>query len=304
VSEGAGMTRKVTDFYKLLETARAEGWHVFAVDTNLDTTKDTTLHAVLAVFAQREYETKRDGMDASRRNAVENHGVHGGDTPPLGFAFTSRGTDKRGHVQRGPLVPTKDAARVLAGFTCYAEGGSWREVVSAFGIKSHGNARAILENRVYIGEARSGEFVKPGAHKPIIPEALFARCARRLQRGSEAGAPTRGNERALLSGILVCGCGCGHAMTLDRSVGSYRCKAIGSTGHASVQAELVEPVVLAEAQARHAAHHPVFMLGRKHRLGNPARAGGCSRSGGGSSRGDQGIGESLGSPAGGGADGS
>jgi DNA invertase Pin-like site-specific DNA recombinase len=259
------LTRRRWHWEELVDEMDRNGWTVVPLDfpaLDLSTSMGRMMAGIQVDMAEAEYRDKLAGMNASRRNAVEKHGVHGGDTAPLGYTFTSRGTTKLGKNQRGPLVPTKDAARVLAGFTCYADGGSWREVVAAFGIKSHGNARAILENRVYLGEARSGEFVKPGAHPALVSEALFARCARRLQRGAQAGAPTRGNERALLSGVLFCGCGCGHALTLDRSVGSYRCKAVGSTGHASVQAELVEPVVLAEAQARHAAHHPVFMLGR------------------------------------------
>src|SRR5712691_2618929 len=39
------LTRRTRDFCNLLELAEEQGWHVFAVDTGLDTTKaDSTLH--------------------------------------------------------------------------------------------------------------------------------------------------------------------------------------------------------------------------------------------------------------------
>ena len=44
------LTRRTRDFCDLLERAENQGWHVFAVDTYLDTTKDSTLHEVLADF--------------------------------------------------------------------------------------------------------------------------------------------------------------------------------------------------------------------------------------------------------------
>jgi DNA invertase Pin-like site-specific DNA recombinase len=255
------LTRRVVDFYRLLDLAKAQGWHVFAVDTNLDTTKDSTLHAILAVFAQREYEEKRDRFDSARQNAVLGHGVHGGDKAPLGYSWTTRGHDKKGNPQRGPLTPNADAARIVAAFEARAEGQSWSEVVRLLGVKSQGHATAIISNRVYLGEARSGDYVKEGAHPALVSEELFRRVERRLATGARAQA-TIGHDQALLARVLRCG-SCLYSLVLDRSVGSYRCKNIGCTSRASVQAQRIEPVVVGIALGWHEAQSPEYLRTRE-----------------------------------------
>jgi site-specific DNA recombinase len=251
------LTRKVTHFYELLERARAQGWHVFAVDTNLDTTKDATLHAVLAVFAQREYEEKRDRFDAARQNAVLTHGIHGGDSAPLGYSFTVRGQDKKGNAQRGPLAPNADAARVLAAFEARVEGQSLADIARLLGLASKSAARKTLTNRVYLGEAKSGEFVKAGAHEGIVSPGLFARVQRTFER--KPAYRVIGRDDSLLARVLRCGT-CGHALVLDRSIGSYRCKYLTCTKRTAIRAQLVEGYVFHRALAWHATLNPMYEL--------------------------------------------
>lgn len=260
------LTRRVTDFYRLLELAKAQGWHVFAVDTNLDTTKDATLHAILAVFAQREYEEKRERFDAARQNAVLQHGVHGGADAPLGYSYTVRGHDKKGNPQRGPLEPNGDAPRVVQAFEARAEGTSWSEVARILGVGSQGSASALLANRVYLGEARSGEFVKPGAHPALVSESLFAR----VQHSKKRPAHKRvGRDDSLLARVLRCGT-CGYALVHDRSIGSYRCKTLGCTARACIQAKAVEGYVFHQALAWHAVLNPMYEVVENEEI--PARA--------------------------------
>jgi len=255
------LTRKVVDFYRLLDMAREQGWHVFAVDTNLDTTKDSTLHAILAVFAQREYEEKRDRFDAARSNAVLGHGVHGGSGAPLGYGWTVRGYAKKGNRQRGPLAPNADADRVVAAFEAFADDAPWSEVVGILGLKSQGSAKNVMVNRVYLGEARSGEFVKEGAHPALVEVDLFRRVERRLAKGVK-GVATVARENSPLSRVLRCGT-CLGSLTIDRSVGFYRCKNLSCARKVGISAAAIEPVALADAVGWHRAQSADYIRTRE-----------------------------------------
>jgi DNA invertase Pin-like site-specific DNA recombinase len=248
------ITRRTRDFCNLLELAEEQGWHMFAVDTGLDTTKDSTLHKVLAVFAEREYLDKRERFRDARRNALMEHGVHLGNTP--GYTHTIRGYDKSGKALRGPLAPNADAPKIRAAFELVAgdEPWTWRQVIEILGATSQGKARNILRNRTYLGEA-SGEGVKPGAHPAIVSEELFARVQRKLdrKRADNPASGTRGGPPALLAKLLHCS-GCGHALTPDKSIAGYRCKrkSIGlCTQGVSIRSAKVEPFILAEALRCH-----------------------------------------------------
>lgn len=247
------LTRRTRDFCDLLERAEKQGWHVFAVDTNLDTTKDSTLHKVLAVFAEREYRDKRERFDDARKNAVLVHGVHGGDVAPVGYDWTVRGHDKKGQPQRGPLTPNGDAERVRRAFEAKAGGASWSEVARILGAKSKGATAKVISNRVYLGEARSGDYVKPDAHPALVPEQVF----RRANRRKPQALTTRdsGSDWALLSKVLRCGT-CLHTLTPDDSLAraGYRCKNVCCPKpKVFVPADAIHPVVLYEAFKAHAA---------------------------------------------------
>ena len=49
------------------------------------------------------------------------------------------------------------------------------------GAKTKGGALKLLKNRVYLGEAKSGDYVKPGAHPALVSKELFERVQRKLQ---------------------------------------------------------------------------------------------------------------------------
>ena len=105
-----------------------------------------------------------------------------------------------------------------------------------------------MKNRVYLGEARSGDFVKEGAHDPLVTPALWKRIQRRLQKGSYVD-PNR--ERAILAGVCRCAT-CGGTLTQDstRRNGKvypfYRCKSQARcTAKATIGRDKLEGHVIA-----------------------------------------------------------
>ena len=107
----------------------------------------------------------------------------------------------------------------------------------------------MISNRVYVGEARSGQNVKPNAHPAIVSEAEWqaAQSARSL-------APARSTDGALLAGLLRCA-GCRYVIKPDsmpdrdgERLRLYRCRGEHAAGRcpakASVLGRVIEPYVV------------------------------------------------------------
>src|SRR6266508_528609 len=89
------------------------------------------------------------------------------------------GRTRGGTAQRGPLIPNADGPKVRAAFEAKAEGASWSQVAQILEAKSKGATAKVISNRVYLGEARSGKFVRPNAHPALVDDVLFRRANRR-----------------------------------------------------------------------------------------------------------------------------
>jgi DNA invertase Pin-like site-specific DNA recombinase len=268
VAKFSRVTRRRADWEQLLALMNDQGWTIKSADFDVDLSDKggRLIAGIIIDFLGFEYEERRDSYDDARRNAVLTHGVHGGTTPPLGYEFTVRGKDRTGASQRGPLKPNKDAKRVLAAFKARASDDprerAWSNVLRILGIRSQGNAVAIIANRVYLGEARSGEYAKPNAHPAILKgpegEALFRRANRRR---TERSVSYRDREGALLGGKIVRCATCGYSMSLNRDPRGhyYRCQTISCTERASVLAATIEPYVFLHALAWHATLGPMHI---------------------------------------------
>jgi DNA invertase Pin-like site-specific DNA recombinase len=259
VAKLSRVTRR-RDWEYLIETMKEQGWTIKSADFDVDLSDKggRLIAGVLIDFLGFEYEEKRDSFDEARRNAVLKHGLHGGDVAPLGYDWTVRGRAKRGNPQRGPLTPNADAPRVRAAFEAKAEGASWSQVAKILDAKSKGATAKVISNRVYLGEARSGEFVKPNAHPALVDNVFFRRANRRKTERSVAYGEREG---ALLGGkILRCGT-CGRSLTRDvsRGIEHYRCKNLTCTARTSIQAKAIEPYVFLHALAWHAALNPMHI---------------------------------------------
>jgi len=219
-------------------------------ESSLDTSTSFgrfAMHMMLAM-AELELERIREGWDAARANAVA-RGVHVASRTPTGY---DRDASKR-------LAPNHDAPMVTELFRRKARGDSWNElaavlegagVMTPYGSASWtaGSMKSILENRVYLGEARSGEHVLAAAHEPLTDEVTW-RSAQRVKQ-----TPSSRKGASLLAGILRCA-GCRYAMKPSRMTDRhgerlmmYSCRGKKAGGKCptptTVLAHLIEPYVV------------------------------------------------------------
>lgn len=246
-------SRSVSDTAQALKRIREADGAFLSAEDGFDTSTPIgrfAMHMMIAM-AELEWERRRESWQIARSEAVS-RGVHVSSMPPAGY---DRGPD-------GRLVPNQDAEAVTEVFRAKAKGSSWTELgkilEDAGAVTNRGavfwtprTLQNILSNRVYLGEARSGEFVNPDGHEPLIDEATWQLAQFREVRNSPA------NGESLLTGILRCA-GCRYTMTPDRMVlksgpnkGTkariYRCRGKRSSGRcqapASVMARVIEPHV-------------------------------------------------------------
>lgn len=130
-------------------------------------------------------------------------------------------TGYRRDPQTRRLVPDERAPDVVAAFTAAAAGESRVQISRDLGMTTSG-VRALLRNRVYLGELRVGQHINPGAHPAIVDADLFDA----VQAVLEAAArPARSDlPPALLRGLVRCAA-CGHVMTRrkNRDEVNYAC---------------------------------------------------------------------------------
>ena len=131
-----------------------------------------------------------------------------------------KGPDKVLRVDT-PLVPIiRRAFELRAG----PPAASWA-VVKAY-LAEHGitrgeaGVRAMLLNRVYLGELHFGDHENLTAHPPIIDPDLFELVGRTCTTG---GRPAKSPHLLARLGVLYCGT-CGSAMIVNTSANHYRCQ--------------------------------------------------------------------------------
>jgi DNA invertase Pin-like site-specific DNA recombinase len=235
----------------VVEEIHDAGGELAAVDLGIDPTTPfgefaTTLMLSLARMQRRQI---GDTWKEAQRRAVE-RGVHVASRAPTGYR---RRKDRR-------LEPHPDhSSHIGEIFRMKADGASWKDMalyLRAHNVESpygttHWQPRAlshVIENRAYLGEARSGEFVKVGAHPELVDEKTFK--AAQEAKGQRSINSMGG---ALLAGILRCD-GCGYVLKADQmrsrkgdKLRLYRCRTERSSGRcpapASVLGSVVEPFI-------------------------------------------------------------
>lgn len=248
-------SRSVRDAAVALQRIEDANGAFISAEDSMDTTTPMgrfALHMMLAI-AELEWERRREGWETARKAAVE-RGVHIASRAPTGY--------HRG--ESGRLVPNQHAEKVRRCFQAKADGASWRELSKLMnGVPSpYGSTEwpdrslaHLLSNRAYLGEARSGEFVNPDAHEPIVDELTF----KKAQAVPQAASPRHG--KSLLTGLLRCA-GCRYSMRPDsmkpkfedERVRSYRCRGRRAQGvcsaPSSTLARVIEPFIVEQALAR------------------------------------------------------
>lgn len=206
--------RNVREQLRVWDLVEQAGGSIIVVQEGFDTNTAAGRfqRTVMLGVAEMELDLHRERFDQLRAWATQ-AGVWQRRQTPLGY---SRDPDTRG------LVPDDDADKVRDAFLARAGGATVVSIADRLGMTTSG-VRALLKNRVYLGELRVGEHVNPTAHQPIVDAALF----HSVQTATSARAPRSGRDVALLAGLVRCQ-SCGHAMT--RSGNNYGCVTRHSAG--------------------------------------------------------------------------
>jgi site-specific DNA recombinase len=202
--DALGAIRRLTD----------AGARLVSVEDNFDGSTPMGRFAIgiLTLIAELELERIKENWTAAVSGAIE-RGVHISARPPTGYV-----RDEKGRlIREGPA-----AGAVGELFRRRAGGASFRSLASWLdeqGIRpptgnphwSTSGVRQLLQNPVYLGQARSGQYVLEGAHESLVSRADFdaAQATRTLLKardGSIAG-------KALLGGLIRCA-GCGHTLKI------------------------------------------------------------------------------------------
>src|SRR3954447_21713378 len=144
--------------------------------------------------AVREREEHAD-RHAKRRQETVAAGIWRQHQTPRGYRFRGPADEdgrSRGKARR--LVPGEDAEEVVRAFCDRRAGTSISALAERLGM-TPGGVRAMLQNRVYLGELRDGDYINATAHPAIVDEETFAAVQ------TEATRPPRSmNGTALLAG--------------------------------------------------------------------------------------------------------
>lgn len=202
------------------------------------------LRGILFLLAEWQLDSLTDGWETVREAKIM-AGIH--LAIPFGY--------ERSDGKASPLAKVEpDASYVHEAFVMRARGASWQKIADYLNSKctsKAGNtwtlkrARALIHCDAYLGVARSGDFVKKGAHPAVVTQdewdAAHARAGRRH-------AQVEGGY--LLTGLVRCAA-CGYVMIHnDNGKGSrsYRCQRKHAGGEcpnpASVNAPDIESMVV------------------------------------------------------------
>jgi len=192
-------SRSVRHLLEMWERIEAAGGEVVAVAESIDTSTPTgrLTRTVLAAIAEHELDLHRERFEELRRRATA-QGIWQRRQTPLGY--------RRDPVTR-KLVPSADAPRIPRAFRQRAAGRPLVRIAEELALTSSG-VRALLRNRVYLGELRVGVHVNPRAHPALIDEDEWLAA----QGTTPARPPRSGRQIALLAGLARCS-SCGHVMS-------------------------------------------------------------------------------------------
>ena len=244
--------RSAVDALESIRRLNEAGARLVSVEDNFDGSTPMGRFAIgiLTLIAELELERIRESWSSAVREAVA-RGIHISARVPVGY--------RRGEERR--LVREEPAASVVAeAFRKRAIGASYTELAEFFEergvLPSSGNPHwstrgvaRVLQNPVYLGQARSGSVVNESAHEPIVTRAEFdaVRASHTVIHARDGSVASQ----AMLGGLLRCA-GCGHTLkitgtTLKRTgerVPVYYCKKRYASGicgaPASVRAERVD----------------------------------------------------------------
>jgi site-specific DNA recombinase len=192
-----------------LEEIRQAGGVVLSAEGDFDSSTNTgeLVLNMMLTLAQFELRRIRESWEVARERAVE-RGVHISGAP-AGYRKRADGT----------LEPNEYAQAITQAFELRANGASQSEIgrhLLQAGVPTvrsgraafswgQGSVQGLLENRVYLGEARSGTYIKEHAHSPLVTRAVFRAVQARM--GTAKAASKKGGEDRCSGGSCRASCG-------------------------------------------------------------------------------------------------
>jgi DNA invertase Pin-like site-specific DNA recombinase len=223
--------------------------------------------AIRAALAREQWKQYARRIDHVKRRAIE-RGVHVAGTVPAGYRRPGRGQ-----------ALERDGARadaIAAAFKMRAEGATIAAVCRMLDRRAPGGNRGrgawttqnvgrLLRNRVYLGEARQGRYVRPASHAALVDQKTFDTVQALADRNEP---PQSLSTKSLLAGMVKCS-GCGYALDRCELYGQgrrgrfqYRCRGRNSAGEcpapASIMAEHLDEFVLERVRERLASYSPAY----------------------------------------------
>lgn len=238
-------SRSVRHLLELWDRIESAGGEVVAIAESVDTSTPAgrLTRTMLAAIAEHELDLHRERF-AQLRQVATAQGIWQHRQTPLGY---SRDPSSR------KLVPDDHAEPVRRAFARRVAGEPLARIAEGLRLTTSG-ARALLRNRVYLGELHVGDHVNPKAHPRLVDEDLWlAAQAHRSIRPPRTKRPP-----PLLAGLVRCA-SCGHAMSRAGNP-TYICHRRHSAGACPAPAAIaiprlddhVERIALAELGQLHA----------------------------------------------------
>ena len=214
----------------LVDQIQQMGGEVSVVDGDVDwdTPEGRMFGTFRAAIDEHQRRDKARMFERLRKSSAEK-GVWKFRQVPIGYMLA-------GERPCG-LVPSLDAPKVKAAFAARLRGESMLSVAEHLEMTASG-ARAVLRNRVYLGEIHIGPHVNRESHEPIVDAATFEGVqALRQVRPAKGAGPI-----SLLAGLARCA-GCGHIMAknMNQRGGVYVCKFDHSAGRCPDRSAISAP---------------------------------------------------------------
>ena len=178
-----------------------------------DTATGELTFTILSAVSRFQWRQIRDRYDTGRKDAIARGKWVG--TPPFGYRYADarRRANGRG-VMDTHLVPDEQTAWIIPElFQRKADGDTWLQLarwLDEVAPKPNGRrwtrraVEIIIKNRIYLGEARHGQYVNLSAHEALITPALW----RAAQIPTKHVTP---EADYLLTSLVRCGT-CGHRL--------------------------------------------------------------------------------------------
>lgn len=202
-------SRSLTGALAAIERIERAGGEVVSVAEKLDTTTPVgrAMLRILLVLAELYREQQTEAFAESRRRAVA-RGVHIAGRVPFGYRREGRGRPLEIDPAVAPIVVEVYQRRAAGeAFASIYRDLNERQVTTGDGGRwTSAGLGQLVANRVYLGEARSGDMVNRRAHDPLVDEESW----QRAQPG-KSSTPHR-ERRTLLAGLIRCA-GCSRALT-------------------------------------------------------------------------------------------